>query len=106
MNILFIESSKFTEQIARLSADEPLRKLENELLADPERGDLIQGTGGFRKIRMKMPGRGKSSGARVVYFHLKERAVIFLFFLYTKSRQSDLTADQKAALRSQAAYLK
>ncbi|MCX6972224.1 MAG: type II toxin-antitoxin system RelE/ParE family toxin [Verrucomicrobia bacterium] len=67
---------------------------------------MIQGTGGFRKIRMKMPGRGKSSGARVVYFHLMDRAAIFLFFLYTKSRQSDLTADQKAALRSQAAYLK
>lgn len=106
MKILFVESSKFTEQIARLEAEEPLRALENELLADPERGDLIQGTGGFRKIRMKMPGRGKSGGARVVYSHLKERAVIFLFFLYTKSRQSDLTADQKAVLRSQAAYLK
>src|SRR6187399_3305424 len=106
MKILFIESSKFTEQIARLEAEEPLRELENELLADPERGDLIQGTGGFRKIRMKMPGRGKSGGARVIYFHAKERAVILLFFLYTKSRQANLTAEQKAALRLQAAYLK
>ena len=70
------------------------------------RGDLIQGTGGFRKIRMKLPGRGKSAGARVVYFHLKDRGAVFLFLLYTKSGQSDLTAEQKAALRQQAHYLK
>ena len=55
---------------------------------------------------MKLPGRGKSAGAQVVYFHLKDRAVIFLFFLYTKSGQGDLTAEQKAALRQQAHYLK
>lgn len=106
MKILFIESSKFTEQITKLAAEAPLQELEDELLVDPERGDLIQGTGGFRKIRMKMPGRGKSAGARVLYFYVKERATILLFFLYTKSTQGDLTAEQKAALRMQAAYLK
>ncbi|MGA7391332.1 MAG: hypothetical protein WBL40_12690 [Terrimicrobiaceae bacterium] len=55
---------------------------------------------------MKLPGRGKSAGAQVVYFHLKDRAVIFLFFLYTKSGQGDLTPEQKAALRQRAHYLK
>lgn len=106
MRILFIESHKFTEQVARLNAQEAVWDLENELLQNPDKGDLVQGTGGFRKIRMKLSGRGKSAGARVVYFHLKDRAVIFLFFLYTKSGQSDLTAQQKAALRQQAHYLK
>jgi hypothetical protein len=42
----------------------------------------------------------------VVYFHLRNRAVVFLFFLYTKSGQSDLTAEQKAALHQQTHYLK
>ena len=106
MGILFIESHKFAEQVATLNAEEALWELENELLQNPDKGDLIQGTGGFRKIRMKLRGRGKSAGARVVYFHLKDRSVIFLFFLYTKSAQSDLTAEQKAALRQQAHYLK
>ena len=55
---------------------------------------MVQGTGGFRKIRMKLAGRGKAQALRVVYFHLKDRAVIFLFLLYTKSGQSDLTAEQ------------
>ena len=79
MRILFIESPKFTEQVARLSAEEAVWDLENELLQNPDKGDLIQGTGGFRKIRMKLPGRGKSAGARMVYFHLRNRAVVFLF---------------------------
>ena len=79
MRILFVESHKFTEQVRKLN------ELENELLQNPDKGDLTQGTGGFRKIRMKLPGRGKSAGARVAYFHLKDHAVIFLFFLYTKS---------------------
>jgi len=106
MRVLFIESHKFAEQVTRLNAEEALWELENELLQNPDKGDLIQGTGGFRKIRMKLPGRGKSAGARVVYFHLKDRGAVFLFFLYTKSGQSDLTAEQKAALRQQAHYLK
>ncbi|HEY5744072.1 MAG TPA: type II toxin-antitoxin system RelE/ParE family toxin [Terrimicrobiaceae bacterium] len=106
MRVLFIESHKFTEQVTGLNAQEAVWELENELLQNPEKGDLIQGTGGFRKIRMKLAGRGKSAGARVVYFHLKDPGVVFLFLLYTKSGQSDLTAQQKAALRQQAHYLK
>ncbi len=106
MQIPFIESHKFAEQVTWLNAEEAVWELENELLQNPDKGDLIQGTGGFRKIRMKLPGRGKSAGARVVYFHLRDRAVIFLFLLYTKSGQSDLSAEQRAALRQQAHYLK
>lgn len=106
MQIPFIESHKFAEQVTWLNAEEAVWELENELLQNPDKGDLIQGTGGFRKIRMKLPGRGKSAGARVVYFHLRDGAVIFLFLLYTKSGQSDLSAEQRAALRQQAHYLK
>ena len=60
MHVLFIESHKFTEQIARLNAEEAVWELENELMQNPDKGDLIQGTGGFRKIRMKLPGRGRA----------------------------------------------
>ncbi|HEY5769074.1 MAG TPA: hypothetical protein VIS71_04430 [Terrimicrobium sp.] len=74
MRILFIESHKFAEQVATLNAEKALWELENELLQNQDKGDLIQGTGGFRKIRMKLWGRGKSAGARVVYFHLKDRS--------------------------------
>ena len=65
-------------------------------------GDLIERR--FSQNPHKLQER--SAGARVVYFHLKDRAVVFLFLLYTKSGQSDLTAEQKAALRQQAHYLK
>ena len=51
MRVLFIESHKFTEQVVRLNTQEAVWELENELLQNPDKGDLIQGTGGFRKIR-------------------------------------------------------
>lgn len=48
---------------------------------------------------MKLPGRGKSAGARVIYLHLPRVEKVILLFLYTKSRQSDLSADQRFRLR-------
>ena len=45
MQILFIESHKFTGQVTRLNAEEAVWELENELLQNPDKGDLIQGTG-------------------------------------------------------------
>ena len=53
-----------------LVSDEEYRRFQNELIEDPERGDLIQGTGGFRKARMRLAGGGKSGGARVIYLYL------------------------------------
>jgi hypothetical protein len=103
MRILFIESHKFTEQVAWLNAEEAVWELENELLQNPDKGDKGRR---FSQNPHEITGRGKSTGARVVYFHLRNRAVVFLFFLYTKSGQSDLTAEQKAALHQQTHYLK
>lgn len=61
-----------------------------ELAANPEVGDLIQHSGGLRKARMKLPGRGKSSGARVIYLWLPVTRRFILFMLYTKSKQSNI----------------
>ncbi len=48
----FIETSIFTRQIKQIATDEALRILQNELIGRPEKGDIIQGTGGIRKMRM------------------------------------------------------
>ena len=52
----------------------------------------MQGSGGLMKVRMRIPGRGKSGGARVIYLHLKQHDVIILFYLYTKAKSETLTA--------------
>lgn len=73
--IEFIETSIFTRQIKQIATDDELSKLQRELIAQPDKGDLIQDTGGLRKVRMALAGRGKSSSARVIYFLAHEEKI-------------------------------
>ena len=82
--IEFIETSIFTKQITEIASDDELKDLQKELIANPDTGDLIVGTGGLRKIRMATGVRGKSGGARIVYFIATEE-VIYLVLAYPKS---------------------
>ncbi|MGB8479058.1 MAG: type II toxin-antitoxin system RelE/ParE family toxin, partial [Acidobacteriaceae bacterium] len=66
-----------------------------ELCKNPEKGDLIKGTGGARKVRMRRPGKGKSGGARVVYYWQDEEGVIWLIKAYAKNVKAELTAKEK-----------
>ena len=71
----------------------------SELAANPESGDLIRHSGGLRKARMKLPGRGRSSGARVIYLWLPNARRFVLFMLYTKARQAGIPPAILARLR-------
>ena len=66
--MLFIETPTFTRLITALLSDDEYAGLQVELAADPERGDLIRGGGGIRKIRYAVRGRGKSGGIRAIYY--------------------------------------
>ena len=83
----------------RVADEETLRHFEVELAAKPEAGDVIRHSGGLRKARMKLPGRGKSAGARVIYLWLPETRRIVLFMLYTKAKQADIPPALLARLR-------
>ena len=98
MKLTFIESRSFTERICALVDDETYRAFQNELQDNPEKGDLIKGACGVRKARMRLAGRGKSGGARVIYLYLDNHAVIYLLTLFTKKEQTDLSPDQKKAV--------
>ena len=102
----FVELPRFTAIVTALVTDEEYRRFQNELIEDPERGDLIQGTGGFRKARMRLAGGGKSGGARVIYLYLAEQEVIFLATLYKKSKRETLTDDEKQSLKEAARRIK
>ena len=101
MRLLFVEAKQFTRRVSAEGWDEDLRELQQELLRNPEKGPLEPGTGGLRKVRMKLKGlaKGKSSGARVHYLYLPQRAVIYLLFVYPKGEQAVLTEAQKRTLR-------
>ncbi|HAT1543993.1 type II toxin-antitoxin system RelE/ParE family toxin [Aeromonas hydrophila] len=104
-SIEFIETSIFTKQIKALATDDELRALQAELIAQPEKGDLIQGTGGLRKIRMATGQQGKTGSARVIYF-LATAEMIYLVLAYAKSEKESLTAAEKAELKRLTTLLK
>ena len=103
--IEFIETPKFTRQIKQIATDEELRELQRELIESPEKGDLIQKTGGLRKIRMATGNQGKSSSARVIYF-LATAEVIYLIMAYPKNLKENLTDAEKAVLKKLTQRLK
>jgi len=76
-----------------------LKILEEILLKNPQTGDVIQGTGGARKMRIQLDGRGKSGGGRVVYLDVFEKEKLYLLFAYPKNVQEDLTEEQRKAIR-------
>ncbi len=94
----FVETTVFTRRITEALPDDDYRLVQEALLRRPAQGDLIEGTGGVRKLRWREEGRGKRGGLRIIYYWHVEREIILMLFLYRKSDQKDLTADQKRIL--------
>ena len=82
----------------RSLTENDVAELEIALMIRPDAGALIPGGRGLRKIRRTLAGRGKSGGARVVYYHVAADNTIYLVFTYAKNRQGDLTREQLASL--------
>lgn len=93
----FVYWSFFSSVCKTIGIDDPaLQKIEHTLLLNPETGDMVEGTGGARKMRIRLEGRGKRSGGRVIYYDTG--TVIHFLLLYTKGMQSDLSPAQKEFL--------
>ncbi|MBA2291629.1 MAG: type II toxin-antitoxin system RelE/ParE family toxin [Gemmatimonadales bacterium] len=75
-----------------------MRHVEFALLADPRAGVVVAGTGGIRKLRAPLPGRGKRGGARVLYVYVEQRGRVYFLLAYAKNEQVGLTPTQKKAL--------
>ena len=82
-SVVFLETPVFTRRIRELADDEDYRRLQVRLLLDPEAGDLIAGSGGLRKVRMAVRGRGKRGGARIIYYWIGSRSLIYLLLAAT-----------------------
>ena len=80
--------------------DDDAKKLEEMLLENPKAGDVIEGTGGARKIRIQMENHGKSGGARVIYVDVFRKEKLYLLLAYPKNVQDDLTPEQKKMIRN------
>ena len=92
------ETTVFTRQVKQLLDAESYRLLQLRLVADPEAGALVPGTGGLRKIRWQGSGRGKRGGIRAIYYWAGQVDVILMLLAYPKNEQEDLTPEQKKIL--------
>ena len=72
--------------------------MQQRLIEQPDVGALIRGAKGLRKPRWALPGRGKSGGARVIYYWRSAAGQIYLRYAYAKSAQADLNAVQRKML--------
>jgi len=97
--MVFVETPIFAEFREPLFPDDSYTKLQEHLIKNPNAGEVIQGSGGLRKLRWKTSGRGKRGGARVIYLNRVSVDQILLIFCYSKKDQGDLTKAQLATLK-------
>jgi hypothetical protein len=102
MKAVFIELPAFERHREEYLDDEGFRALQRELMRNPAAGDVIQGTGGLRKMRFvdKRRGKGKRGGLRVVYYWWDAGMQFWLFTLYDKDEMDDLTPRQRKDLKA------
>ncbi len=97
MRRIFFQTHVFAKKIDSRGSDFLLRRIEAEILKNPEAGDIVQATGGVRKLRVEDPTRqkGKRGGFRVLYLDLPARAETFLIVFYGKDEADDLSPQAK-----------
>ena len=96
--MLFIETPYFTRFCEEHCNDDDLRNLQQILIERPDAGALLRGGKGLRKLRWALQGRGKSGGARVIYYWRNAAGRVYLLYAYAKNAQADLTAAQTRLL--------
>lgn len=105
--ITVVELKSFEAAASGAGVTEVERKELTDFVArNPEWGAVISGTGGLRKLRWARRGTGKRGGYRVIYYYYSEAFPIYLFTIYTKAEQEDLTPDEKKQLAAVVGLLK
>lgn len=95
----FVELPGFTELVTELLSDDEYRMVQLELVQNPRKGSVIRGTGGARKLRVRVGQRGKRGGLRAIYYYQDTATRIWMLNLYEKSARKDLTARETRGLR-------
>lgn len=101
MRLLFFETPLFSRLLPNYLENKEYRELQIALLENPQMGDVMPGTGGFRKMRWQdsRRGKGKRGGLRVIYYYLIADQQIWFFSLYDKDEATNLSNDEKKFLK-------
>jgi hypothetical protein len=90
--ISFVETKLFTRLVQEYLNDDQYRQLQQALIAEPEAGSIIPGSGGVRKLRWGIAGRGKRGGLRVIYYLRTRQGQILMLTLYPKNVAENIPA--------------
>lgn len=101
-----VETPLFCRQAEKVFDEAERLELILLLASNPLAGSEIPGTGGVRKLRFAMQGRGKRGGARVIYYFVGERLPIYALLAYAKSAKTDLTEQERRQVAQLAAAIK
>ena len=97
----FIETQLFTRLVKQYLSDEQYAELQMALMANPELGPVIAGTGGVRKLRWAAPGRGKRGGYRVIYYARRPKGIIWMLTMYPKNMADTIPAHVLREIREE-----
>jgi hypothetical protein len=103
--ISVVETPEFLAATKAIMDEDERGLLIDHLARNPRAGDLIPGTGGVRKLRWRLEGRGKRGGARVIYFYHNEAMPIFALTAYAKNERADLSQADRNDFRRLTALL-
>ena len=90
--VTFVETKLFTKLVQQYLTDDDYARLQQSLIANPEAGDVIPGSGGVRKLRWGVDGRGQRGGLRVIYFLRLRQGEIWMLTLYAKNLADNIPA--------------
>lgn len=90
--MIFIGTSAFTKRVTGYLTDDEYLGLQMFLLERPDAGQIVRGTGGVRKLRWAMTGRGKSGGLRVIYYWRVSNDEIWLLTMYSKNERENISS--------------
>ncbi len=102
MELTFIHLPNFVSRWKKYRlSDEDLQALESQLMENPQAGDVVRGSGGLRKMRFAPPSmhKGKSGATRVAYGYIRVAGTVYLFNIFAKKDQENLTSAEVAAAR-------
>jgi hypothetical protein len=97
----FIETHVFSRLVQDYLTDEQYALMQQALIADPDAGPVIPGSGGVRKLRWAAPGRGKRGGYRVVYYVRRLSGQIWMLTIYPKNVAENIPAHVLRQIRKE-----
>jgi len=88
----FVETQLFSRLLGKYLSDDEYALLQRALIDNPEAGALIPGSGGVRKTRWGVAGRGKRGGLRVIYYAKAREGIIWMLTIYRKNVTENIPA--------------